>query len=58
MKIALISVHGCPVVRAGEKYTGGMNGYLLETAKEFARRGICVDVFTRTHDLADPEVVE
>ena len=58
MKIALISVHGCPVVRAGEKDTGGMNVYLLETAKEFARRGICVDVFTRTHDLADPEVVE
>jgi D-inositol-3-phosphate glycosyltransferase len=35
-----------------------MNVYLQETAKEFARRGICVDVFTRTHDLTDPEVVE
>jgi D-inositol-3-phosphate glycosyltransferase len=58
MKIALISVHGCPVVRAGEKDTGGMNIYLLETAKEFARRGICVDVFTRMHDVGDPEVVE
>jgi len=58
MKIALVSVHGCPVVRAGEKDTGGMNVYVLETAKEFARRGICVDVFTRTHDITDPEVVE
>ena len=58
MKIALISVHGCPVVRAGEKDTGGMNVYLLETAKEFARRGICVDVFTRTHNVNDPEIVQ
>ncbi len=58
MRIALISVHGCPVVRAGEKDTGGMNVYLLETAKEFARRGICVDVYTRRHDPADPEIVE
>jgi len=35
-----------------------MNIYLLETAKEFARRGVCVDVYTRTHDVTDPEVVE
>ncbi|MCH7734221.1 MAG: glycosyltransferase [Chloroflexi bacterium] len=58
MRIALISVHGCPVVRAGEKDTGGMNVYILETAREFARRGVCVDVYTRRHDPADPEVVE
>ena len=33
MNIAIISVHGCPVRQAGEKDVGGMNIYLLETAK-------------------------
>ena len=35
-----------------------MNVYLLETARQLARRGIKVDVFTRRHDPADPEIVE
>ena len=54
MRIAMISVHGCPIVRAGEKDTGGMNVYLLESARALAQRGIQVDVFTRRHDPRDP----
>lgn len=57
MRIAMISVHGCPIVRAGEKDTGGMNVYLLETARALAGRGVKVDVFTRRHDPKDPTVV-
>ena len=36
MNLAIISVHGCPVRQAGEKDVGGMNIYLLETAKRIA----------------------
>ncbi len=57
-RLALLSFHGCPVARLGEKDTGGMNVYVLQLARELARRGIGVDVFTRAHDPADPTVVE
>lgn len=58
MRIAIISFHGCPVARLGEKDTGGMNVYVLNLAKELARLGHTVDVFTRFHDPLDPEIVE
>ena len=57
-RLAMLSFHGCPVARLGEKDTGGMNVYVLQLAREFARRGISVDVFTRAHDPGDPQVVE
>ncbi len=57
-RLALLSFHGCPVARLGEKDTGGMNVYVLQLAREFAAKGYEVDVFTRYHDQDDPEVVE
>lgn len=57
-KLALVSFHGCPVARLGEVATGGMNVYVLQLAREFARRGNHVDVYTRCHDTSDPKVVE
>ena len=56
-RLALLSVHGCPVARLGEKDTGGMNVYVLQLAKELGRRGNQVDVFTRWHDPNDPQVI-
>ena len=56
--LAMLSLHGCPVARLGEKDTGGMNVYVLQLAREFARRGHEVDVFTKHHDPNDPKVVE
>ena len=56
--LALLSFHGCPVARLGEKDTGGMNVYVLQLAREYARRGNRVDVFTRHHDPNDPKIVE
>ena len=58
MRIALVSVHGCPLARLGEKDTGGMNVYLLQLAKELGSLGISADVFTRFHDPNDPEIVD
>lgn len=56
--IALLSLHGCPVARLGERDTGGMNVYLLQVARELGRAGVKVDVFTRCHDPADPQVIQ
>ncbi len=58
MRIAAISVHGCPYARLGEKDTGGMNVYVLQLARELGKRGIAVDVYTRVHDLRDPVIFE
>jgi D-inositol-3-phosphate glycosyltransferase len=55
-RIAVISVHGCPYIQAGEKDAGGMNIYVLETARRLAARGVQVDVFTRRHDPRDEQV--
>ena len=58
MSIAIISFHGCPVARLGEKDTGGMNVYVLNLAKELGELGHTVDVFTRFHDPSDPRKVD
>ena len=57
-RVALLSLHGCPVARLGERDTGGMNVYVLQMAKEFGRRGWKADVFTRWHDPDDSEIVD
>ena len=57
-RLALLSFHGCPVARLGEKDTGGMNVYVMQLAREFGKRGHQVDVFTRYHDPLDPQIVE
>ena len=57
-RFALLSFHGCPVDRLGEKDTGGMNVYVLQVARELGLRGHRVDVFTRCHDPQDPQIVQ
>ena len=57
LNIALVSYHGCPVARLGEKDTGGMNVYVSNLAKYLGDLGHKVDVFTRFHDISDPIVV-
>ncbi|PJF36904.1 MAG: glycosyltransferase family 1 protein [Candidatus Thermofonsia Clade 1 bacterium] len=47
-RIAMLSVHTCPLAALGGKKTGGMNVYVRELSREFGRRGIQVDVFTRS----------
>ena len=58
LKIAMLSFHGCPFARLGEKDSGGMNVYVLQAARELARRGLSVDIFTRYHDPNDLQVDE
>lgn len=50
MRTAVLSVHSCPLAALGGKETGGMNVYVRETAREMGRRGVAVDVFTRSQN--------
>lgn len=56
-RIALLSVHTCPLAALGGKETGGMNVYVRELARELGRLGFAVDVFTRSQNSAIPRVV-
>jgi len=56
-RVAMISVHTCPLATLGGKDTGGMNVYVRELTRELARRGIAVDVFTRSQNPHLPHVV-
>jgi len=49
MRIAMLSVHSCPVGNLGAKDTGGMSVYIRELAHELGEQGHSVDVYTRAH---------
>ena len=49
-RVAMLSVHTCPLATLGGKETGGMNVYVRELAREMGHRGLAVDVFTRSQD--------
>jgi len=57
MRVAVLSVHTCPLAAPGGKETGGMNVYVREVSRELGRMGIAVDVFTRSQDPAIARVV-
>ncbi|HUN22690.1 MAG TPA: glycosyltransferase [Anaerolineales bacterium] len=56
MRIAMLSVHTCPLATLGGKETGGMNVYVRDLARELGRQGIGVDVFTRSQDEHEPHL--
>ncbi|HLF28941.1 MAG TPA: glycosyltransferase [Anaerolineae bacterium] len=56
-RVAMLSVHTCPLATLGGKETGGMNVYVRDLAREFSRRGILVDVFTRSQNSHLPHVM-
>ncbi|HUM72500.1 MAG TPA: glycosyltransferase, partial [Chloroflexota bacterium] len=55
-RIAMLSVHTCPLAMLGGKKTGGMNVYVRDFSRELGREGILVDVFTRSQDDCQPMV--
>lgn len=57
LRIAMLSVHSCPVGTPGAKDTGGMNVYIRELAGALDKQGHSVDIFTRVHDPKDPQIV-
>ena len=57
-KIATLMVHTSPLDQAGIGDAGGMNVYVVETAKKMAQAGVSVDIFTRANHPNLPESVE
>jgi D-inositol-3-phosphate glycosyltransferase len=57
-RIAMVSVHGCPMVTPGMRFAGGMNVYLRDIAPAIAAAGVAVDIYTRNHHAGGPEVFE
>ncbi|MBI4594278.1 MAG: glycosyltransferase [Candidatus Rokubacteria bacterium] len=57
IRVAMVSVHTCPLAALGGKETGGMNVYVRELGRELGRMGVEVDVFTRSQNPAIPRVV-
>lgn len=55
-RVAMLSVHTCPLATLGGKETGGMNVYVRDLSRELGRRGIAVDCFTRSQNPDIPRV--
>jgi len=58
LKIAMLSVHSCPIGNLGAKDTGGMSVYVRELARQLGKQGLLVDVYTRVHDPNDNQIVK
>jgi D-inositol-3-phosphate glycosyltransferase len=57
LRIAMLSVHTCPLAVLGGKETGGMNVYVRELSRELGRMGVEVDIFTRSQNPTIARVV-
>jgi D-inositol-3-phosphate glycosyltransferase len=56
-KIALISEHASPLATIGSIDSGGQNVYVAQLAKQLARLGYLIDVFTRRDSESHDQVV-
>src|SRR2546425_13342207 len=50
-RVALLSVHTCPLDQPGMGDSGGMNVYVRSVAKRLAEMGVRVDIFTRSSGI-------
>jgi D-inositol-3-phosphate glycosyltransferase len=57
-RVAMVSVHTSPLAQPGTGDAGGMNVYVLNTARELARAGVEVEIFTRATSSEEPPTVE
>lgn len=56
LKIAMLSVHSCPLGQLGGRDTGGMNVYIKELSRALGDMGHYIDIYTRAHDPRDPQM--
>src|SRR3954466_2754412 len=56
-RVAMLSVHTSPLDAPGGGDAGGMNVYIVETAKRLAERGVEVEIFTRATSSDQPPMV-
>ena len=57
-RVAVLSVHTSPLDQPGTGDAGGMNVYVLETARRLAAAGVEVEIFTRAVSSGLPPTIE
>ena len=57
-RVAMLSVHTSPLEQPGTGDAGGLNVYVVEVARQLARRDVEVEIFTRTTTAELPPTVE
>ena len=57
-RVAMLTVHTSPLEQPGTGDAGGMNVYIVETARRLAARGVEVEIFTRATSSEAGPVVE
>ncbi|MGB3186550.1 MAG: D-inositol-3-phosphate glycosyltransferase [Ornithinimicrobium sp.] len=57
-RVAMISVHTSPLDQPGSGDAGGLNVYVVETARRLAARGTQVEIFTRATDGGQADVAQ
>ncbi|MGH8877426.1 MAG: glycosyltransferase, partial [Stackebrandtia sp.] len=53
-RVAMLSMHTSPLEQPGTGDAGGMNVYVLQTARRLADRGVAVEIFTRATSSEQP----
>jgi len=53
-RVAVISVHTCPLDQPGMGDSGGMNVYVRSVSRRLAEAGVAVDVFSRAAGRGEP----
>src|SRR5690349_7453196 len=56
-RVAMLSVHTSPLDAPGSGDAGGLNVYVVETARRHAARGVEVEIFTRATSSDQPRAV-
>ncbi|MHC8496341.1 MAG: D-inositol-3-phosphate glycosyltransferase [Actinomycetes bacterium] len=57
-RVAVLSVHTSPLAQPGTGDAGGMNVYVIESARRLAAAGVEVEIFTRADSSDLPPTVE
>lgn len=57
MRVALLSVHTSPLDQPGTGDAGGLNVYVVQTARRLAEAGVAVEIFTRRTGSDSPHHV-
>ncbi len=57
-RVAVLSFHTSPLAQPGTGDAGGLNVYVLQSARRLARRGVEVEIFTRATHSSQPPVEE
>src|SRR6478609_5794821 len=53
-RVGLVSMHTSPLAQPGDGDAGGLNTYVIQTARQLAARGVEVEILTRATRSQQP----